>query len=441
MCALPSPTKQGNQGTPLSTPPPLDPPHLHHWLSAESGDAGTINSTRDVRAAGPSSEAGLSLSSPPPPPSPIENLKSDRTKQKARLKRPGSFTRGFLLGLGGGGGGCSTFRSKSPTKAGHVSDGETKESVADPASIAASTSAQLQPVQLCPTSRQDDVQGGGRVEHGKSRVDQVNTAIDTSSVVVSLSGRERWVKGASLSLTASDSSCDGDGEGEGHGEEERGGDDGSSDSNGENSGVQGDSRIGAVDVDDNGGVTPAADKDKADLDGGGNSDEDDNAWLETVNGSIHRSNSHSNDGSTGGASKTKSKKKKTKGSKGSKAKGKGSKAKASKASLANPACTTPESSKDAAEASISFKGVRKEKGKNAPNVTFGDVSLVEFTRDVGGCAVPSEGTWALALGLPFRETRVDVDGYEASKAEVWNHSEGRRPNVIQPISLTITPNR
>lgn len=126
------------------------------------------------------------------------------------------------------------------------------------------------------------------------------------------------------------------------------------------------------------------------------------AWLET----IHTSTSNNSvDSNSSVASKSKKKK-----NKGGKAKGKCGKARANKSSVSK-------GNMNRVEASISGS-TKQGKDKSTLNVTFGNVTLLEFTRDVGGCTVPSDGTWALSLGLPFRETRVDVDGYEASKAEV-----------------------
>lgn len=130
------------------------------------------------------------------------------------------------------------------------------------------------------------------------------------------------------------------------------------------------------------------------------------AWLETV----HWSN---NNGDSSMASKGKKKKNKS-----GKSKGKCGNARANKSSA-------PKGNKSTQVDSSTSGSTKQGRGKSTLNVTFDSVTLIEFTRDVGGCTVPSDGTWALSLGLPFRETRVDVDGYEASKAEVGNqHSNG-----------------
>ena len=160
---------------------------------------------------------------------------------------------------------------------------------------------------------------------------------------------------------------------------------------------------------------------------GGAEGDDGMAWLETGPG-------NGSGGGSGGSAKGSSKKKKK-----SKAKGKGG----GKTKKLCPGKGTPSSNdlltagreKGGATAAGAAGGVsaetdasasskaaakraRRNKQRKALNVTFGCVRLLEFTRDVGGCGVPGDGTWGLALGLPFRETSVEVDGYEASKTEV-----------------------
>lgn len=104
----------------------------------------------------------------------------------------------------------------------------------------------------------------------------------------------------------------------------------------------------------------------------------------------------------------------SKTAKNRKKKSKASKAKAKSKSKKATTCTPALETAPCAEVAT----LPDTRGKKSLNVTFSHVRMLEFTRDVGGCAVPSDGTWGLALGLPFRETMVDVDGYEASKAEV-----------------------
>ncbi|CAN0079749.1 unnamed protein product [Scytosiphon promiscuus] len=80
---------------------------------------------------------------------------------------------------------------------------------------------------------------------------------------------------------------------------------------------------------------------------------------------------------------------------------------------------TTSADQDGAKSKAASKASAKAKrNKPAASVAFGDVNLLEFTRDVGGCGVPGDGTWGLSLGMLFRETVVDVDGYEASKTEI-----------------------
>ncbi|CAN0209914.1 unnamed protein product, partial [Discosporangium mesarthrocarpum] len=129
----------------------------------------------------------------------------------------------------------------------------------------------------------------------------------------------------------------------------------------------------------------------------------------------------------GGQSKSSKKKKKTKAK--PKGKGKAKKSGAGAPSVSGPRAdggggaqalgsTAAATTSSAVAPERKTRGLRAEGGCHGRRVTFGNVSILELTRDVGGCGVPTDGSWSLALGAPIRETEVDVDGYEKDKEEV-----------------------
>ena len=290
---------------------------------------------------------------------------------------------------------------------------------------------------------QDDCRGGGGrgPEASKGEGDGVP----------SVSGRARWLKGAPDSPTSTSSNDDG-----GDGDSDScfanvsklgvdGGcevDVGGSACGNVVAGGVGSACVGNLSRSSATGAGAGAGADAGVDAGGGGTDGDDGmAWLETGPGG-------GNGGGSGnsGHSKASSKKKKK-----NKAKGKGGKPKkacpgkgtpssnelpaveggATAAAAAAAAAAADDgggagagadadasSSSTASSSKAVAKRSRSNKQRKALNVTFGCVRLLEFTRDVGGCGVPGDGTWGLALGLPFRETSVEVDGYEASKTEV-----------------------
>lgn len=137
-------------------------------------------------------------------------------------------------------------------------------------------------------------------------------------------------------------------------------------------------------------------------------------WIEAGTAGTRPGGSRSSSTKSSGSSK---KKKKIKGK---------SKAKTKKTSSVPKDQMRSEIDRDSKTASIS-SGASIKRSRKALHVSFGNVRMLEFTRDVGGCGVPSEGTWSLSLGLPFRETSVDVDEYEVAKVEV-------RPGCLSLLS-------
>ena len=393
--------------------------------------------------------------SPDAPPACSTTPVSGSKKPAGNAKRVGSFARGFLLGLGGGGGGGGAGAAAAATPSRNADCAqppppsavqmETKGDVLTPAST------------LTDTSSLEVKQGDCGGKEGEGIV------AGAGAGVPSVCGRDRWVKGA----PDSPNSSDGDDSDEGFAakEKKRGMEIGSNGGGGTGGDGGGGGSGGKANVVGSacgnmvgeggcsacvGSISPiscAGDDARADV-GGGDGD-DGMAWLDTGAGS--------NGGGSGAKAASKKKKK-------SKAKGKGGKTKktcpsgskggtalsshdllsatggggggvapaavtsaaaAAAAGTAAAACTAAAATTNAdtsTSSSLSSKATSKRartrKQRKALNVTFGCVRLLEFTRDVGGCGVPTDGTWGLALGLPFRETLVEVDGYEASKAEV-----------------------
>lgn len=341
--------------TPLATPPPDDPgAQEQHWLCRETTTAAPDVHQQDQQ--------------------PTAEQKTLR-KEAAQPKRTGSFARGFLLGLGGFGVGNSSSSKVEVEVRDH-----TRDTIAAPHSI-------LPEVQ----TRNPVTEKGVK-----------SVPVEVPDNNCASSRRERWVKGfESAPSSPTNSSTDGD--------DSIDASKSSSDGRLTRSASTSESDKRTSD-----GVSPAAAANVSPRDTRA-SDQSAEAWLETVYPSAIKTMNRNNsvDSVSGGVASTKAPGKKKK-NKGSKAKGKGGKAKANKASVSKANTMTKDPTVDASTSGSTKQG----EDKSALNVTFGDVTLLEFTRDVGGCTVPSDGTWALSLGLPFRETRVDVDGYEASKAEV-----------------------
>ncbi|CAM9582436.1 unnamed protein product [Pylaiella littoralis] len=401
-----------------------------------------------------------------------------RRKPVGTGKRVGSFARGFLLGLGGGGGSggtgsSSSKRMKSPTAAVAVTNTAVETTKV---AAAADTAAAV-----APASGPDDgasareavavARSGAAVAAADGSGDQDDAldvlpmlspaaaeapATETGSADDKFVGRDQWVKGARRSSSNSSSSSNSGSDSENHvdrypagsgtkicvpeGSKEGGSHGGggsgattpcstaaaaASTSTAASTGAAvagGDSATGAVTT-----VTTSAN------DGGMD-------WLETGPGGSSSSGSNTGKSSSGvkaagGGSSSSSSSSSSKKKKKSKTKGKGggggkstksTKKLSSCSSSSEQALSTPVAYEEVAagsKASEGASGKAKRAKKQEPQqlkkeVTFGRVNLLEFTRDVGGCGVPSDGTWGLSLGLPFRETEVDVDGYEASKDEI-----------------------
>ncbi|CAM9520453.1 unnamed protein product, partial [Laminaria digitata] len=452
VCAQP-PLPPTNQATPLPTPPPDDlgeqqdrwPAAVESESEAVSGaTSGSISSiTRSATTSGaipsgampsgatPSGAingASGAISAPetipPSPDTPPACSPVATKKPPGNAKRVGSFARGFLLGLGGGGGSGGGGGGGPPPPPPPRRRGEGGRGAV--AGCAESAPASTLPDTSGVKASQGDCGDGGGGSCGAER-----GGVSSSAV----SGRDRWVKGAPDSPYNSSDDGDGDSDGGLMNDNNRG-----VDSGGGGGGGGGSACVGSL---PRSSSAPAANAAAAGDAGGGGAgagaggmDGDTGmAWLETGPGN--------GTGSGSGSVKTASKKKKK-----SKAKGKGGKAKKACPGKGTPSLheltgveggaggggggggTTAASAAAAAAASAvpgadasssskaAAKRARSNKQRKALNVTFGCVRLLEFTRDVGGCGVPGHGTWGLALGLPFRETSVEVDGYEASKTEI-----------------------
>jgi hypothetical protein len=73
---------------------------------------------------------------------------------------------------------------------------------------------------------------------------------------------------------------------------------------------------------------------------------------------------------------------------------------------------------DAKKTSKKKKKKKKKKCKTVPKcVKWGDAEIAVHERDVGGCGVPSEGSWSLSLGKAIGEPIIrSIDVYEEQKA-------------------------
>lgn len=416
MFAQPSPAKQA---TPLPTPSPKDPGAQEQDWTVDQSNASDLaeDEQQQQRESFPKQEpsnsrpatsvsAAASVSacaSPPPPEGGPGQAASNPRKQAGGARRAGSFARGFLLGLSGGG---TERRSRSPMKVSSLVAG-----IGKTAPVVASTTS--------------SAQQGDQGDQGDKEDANVGRAVVVSRGGVGASGRDRWVKGAPPSPSNS-SEGEVDGPAVDHQPPsplwnrsiERDTRDCCVDPN-SNRGVDNNtnnqgacSAGGRVGGDVGGEKDVAANPEVAATPGDGEALIESMAWLETGmlsgNGGVNAK----------AACQCQSKKKKKKG----KAKAKGGKSRklsgTTKAGAPPRPSFEPNASK--AEPTAAKTECRREKKQERRhlNVTFGRVNLLEFTRDVGGCGVPSDGTWGLALGLPFRETMVDVDGYEASKAQV-----------------------
>lgn len=424
VCAQPSPSTP-KHATPLPTPPSRDSEEQQqqqHWPASANGCCTGPLPSSDAPA------TGTAVADP-------------SRKPSGSAKRVGSFARGFLLGIGGAGG------SGPATAAAAASDSPSEDAPVPAAALEASAtetetegeSAASSASTLPGTSDSETaavVVGGCHVPgEGDACIAAAADAASSGALfgAAAACGRGRWVKGAPPS--SSDSGSDSD-----HDNMNRGN---SMNNNNGNYSIHNNTGGGSTGESATPGDNRGKKKDQIDsfngdtLTGNGRSsfgartpavedgdDEKTMAWLETGAGI---GGANGGGGGGGGTAKTASKKKKK-----GKAKGKGSKPKKSataKSSAAPelPSHPSPAEADDASEtvAKPTRSRCKQEQGqqhkqpqRKSLNVTFGYVSLLEFTRDVGGCAVPGDGTWGLALGLPFRESVVEVDGYEASKAEV-----------------------
>lgn len=380
-------------------------------------------------------------------------------------RRAGSFARGFLLGLGSGGVGLSTAKrdtgvtggtrtgtsvavvtattgnvngkSSVGSKEKGVSrstraEGDDDDRVDKPSasSVANGESSDKD----MPTRNNHDVcerWRGGHVDDGKG-MEVTDTMI---------SGRQRWVKGAPPSPEVRDESCDwscSSGGNRSSSDSDEEDDNDSSNSNthhrpdhsssfdsqemanrishrNDSSGADG--RIGLHEQQQEGKIAGLSNRasSMASRDAIGESEKSSEAWIDAgTAGTIDGGKSWSATATATSSKASKNKKKKSK-----------AKAKSKFRKAGSSACTAPTNPAETdVDAAANRSTAAAKRARRALHVTFGHVLMLEFTRDVGGCGVPSEGTWGLALGLPFRETMVEVDGYEASKAEVCNRPSG-----------------
>ncbi|CAM9848298.1 unnamed protein product [Ectocarpus fasciculatus] len=449
VCAPPpSPpsSKRHNHGTPLPTPPPDSPAwgseergvrhqdkqqqQKKHWPSDRDDESTTAaaavaTDNTATTTTGTNSTASATTATSPR----LGGAASTaRRKPVATGKRVGSFARGFLLGLGGGGsggggggsGGGASKRSKSPTgsKPAHAGrSGKGAAALVAPASTLPPQTREAGDGSMVPDGDDDD---------DADMAVMPSTPVETMTMTAAadhVTGagrrrRQRWVKGAPPSPGDSDDS-DSDGDATGRGDK------------GGNEGV---SPGGPCSL-------PAAAAAAAPAAAGG--DGEGMEWLETGPGGNVAAKANSGGtktiGGGGGGGSKKKKKNRGKGKGG----GGGGGAKPTKNGSSSCPSAAPENKttstqpmpqasgrqepcREAAATSTRRRGTtagagvkaKRAKGGKKLSVSFGRVNLVEFTRDVGGCGVPSDGTWGLALGLPFRETVVDVDGYETSRSEI-----------------------
>ncbi|CAB1110142.1 unnamed protein product [Ectocarpus sp. CCAP 1310/34] len=450
VCAPPpSPpsSKRHNHGTPLPTPPPDSPAwggeerggrhqdkqqqrqQQDHWPSDREDDSSAATPAAAAAVADDSTAAtGTSSPASAAAASPRVGVAASTARRKpvATGKRVGSFARGFLLGLGGGGsgsgggggggsgggsGGGASKRSKNPTgNAPAHAAGKGSGAVVAPASTLPPQTREAGEASIL----QDERDGGDDMAVVPS------TPVETMAVAgadgVTGGRRQRWVKGAPPSPSDSDAS---DSDGDVTCLDNRG--------RGEGASPCGTCSPPAA------AVVAAAAPAPAPAPAGG--DAEGMEWLETGPGGNVAAKANSGGTKTiGGGGSKKKKKNKGKGKGGGGGGGGGAKptknASSSLPSVAaenKTASTQPmlQSSSGQQEPCRTLNGAaagrikaKRAKGGKKLSVSFGRVNLVEFTRDVGGCGVPSDGTWGLALGLPFRETVVDVDGYEASRTEI-----------------------
>ncbi|CAN0158460.1 unnamed protein product, partial [Ectocarpus sp. 8 AP-2014] len=461
VCAPPpSPpsSKRHNNGTPLPTPPPDSPAwggeerggrhqdkqqqqqQQQHWppdrdddSSAATAAAAAAVANDSTAATGTNSPASAAAASP----GVGVAASTARRKPVATGKRVGSFARGFLLGLGGGGsgsgggggggGGGASKRSKNPT-------GNAPAHAAGKGGGAVVAPASTLPPQTREAGEWSIVQDGRDGVTGDDMAVVPSTPVATMAVAgaddVTGGRRQRWVKGAPPSPGDSD---DSDSDGDVTCRSSKGGVEGASPC-GTCSPPPPPAAVAAA--------APAPASAPAPAPAGG--DAEGMEWLETGPGGNVAAKASSGGtktiggGGSGGGGGGSKKKKKNKGK--GKGGGGGGGAKATKnASSSLPSAVAETKTTGTQPVSQSSSGqqepcgtlngaaagrvkAKRAKGGKKLSVSFGRVNLVEFTRDVGGCGVPSDGTWGLALGLPFRETVVDVDGYETSRAEVRGHS-------------------
>lgn len=419
MFEQPSPAKQA---TPLPTPSPKDHgAQEQDWTVDQSSSSDLAEDEQQKQKSFPQREPSNSrpassttavssasaCASPPPPEGGPGQAASNPRKQVGGARRAGSFARGFLLGLSGGG---TERRSRSPVKASSLVTGK----------------GRIAPVVASTTSSGQQGDQGDKEDANVSRP----VVVSRGDVVVGVgaSGRDRWVKGAPPSPSNSS-----EGEVDGPAVDHRPPsplwnrsterdtrdcciDPNSNlgvDNNNNNNSNQGACSVGGRVGGNVGGENDvAANPEVAATPRDGEALIESMAWLETGTAS---GNGVANAKAAGQCQSKKKKKKgktKTKGGKSRKLSG------ATKAAAPLRPSSEPNASKaEPTAAKTEFRRENKQERRHL-NVTFGRVNLLEFTRDVGGCGVPSDGTWGLALGLPFRETMVDVDGYEASKAQV-----------------------
>lgn len=320
-----------------------------------------------------------------------------------------------MLGLSGGngGGGASTAKrntngAASPTAIVVRKEVSSSDEVDQQSGFGDSTrSAGPSTVE---TLQSSDPEGK---QDGNDYASVTNGSPDTTAtpVVVMPTGRQRWVKGAPPSpsperLRTGSSSDDDD-----HTAcDDHRGDDHSSGSNDECQEHNENKVSHATNKDVTVPVAATQKSGMANLARAASQDESEShrnedsstAWIQQGGGGVVNSGVSGGAGSSGGKACSKKKKK-------SKSKGK---------NKAKKVCTGGGGGGGAVNKDAASTKATATRHTSTLNVTFGHIRMLEFTRDVGGCGVPAEGTWGLALGIPFRETMVDVDGYEASKAEV-----------------------